>query len=168
MPTDRNTDPTLIYVMLAMAVTCCVTIAGQFFIKPAFTNIQADLALHDFEAAFEEVQHPAGSERLSLRSARGEFTGEEQGCDFFVGEVRQYDSSEEDILSAYAGQVVSGHPIQVLSLQEGQIPARLIYSLPGTLKDLAGWELPSDAGEPLYMVYLMIVDDEGDPELDCR
>ena len=104
-----------------------------------------------------------------MRTAMGDFTDSEQGCDFYVGEVRRYNGGEEVILAAYAHQAVSGNPIQVLFLEDGRIPDQMKHSLPEPLNDLAEWGLPSEAGQqPLYMVYLVVVGYEGDLRLDCR
>jgi hypothetical protein len=86
-----------------------------------------------------------------------------------VGEVRRYDGSQETVLAAYAHQEVKGNPLQVLFIENGQIPVQVSHSLPEPLNDLTGWELPSDVGQqPLYMVYLLVVDYEGSMRLDCR
>jgi hypothetical protein len=132
-------------------------------------NLTKNITLQEFETAFQDVQHAAGTERLSLRTAAGDFADSEQGCDFFVGEVRRHEGSQETILAAYTHQAVEGNPIQVLFIEGRQIPVQASHSLPAPLNDLAGWELPSDAGQqPLYMVYLLVVGYEGNWKLDCR
>lgn len=169
MPTDRNIDYSLIYVWIAIVVIIFLAIAGPLVIEPAMDNAMQNIALQEFEKAFQDVQHPAGTERLSLRTKVGDFSNSEQGCDFFVGEVRRYDGSQETILAAYADQKVEDNPIQVLFIEDGQIPAPMSHSLPEPLNDLAEWELASNADQqPLYLVYLFVVGDEGDMRLDCR
>jgi hypothetical protein len=42
------------------------------------------------------------------------------------------------------------------------------HSLPEPLDDIAGWELADVAQQPLYMVYLLVMDYEGNTKLDCR
>jgi len=96
-------------------------------------------------------------------------TARQRGCDFFVGQVRRNDGNQETILAAYAHQEVEGNPVQVLFIEDGQIPVQVSHSLPAPLNDLAGWELPSDAGQqPLYVVYLLVMGYEGNMKLDCR
>jgi hypothetical protein len=85
-------------------------------------NLTKNITLQEFETAFQDVQHAAGTERLSLRTAAGDFADSEQGCDFFVGEVRRYEGSQETILAAYTHQAVEGNPIQVLFIEGRQIP----------------------------------------------
>ena len=169
MATYRNVNHSLIYVMLAMVVICCLSIAGPFIIRPAMNNVVRAIALQEFETAFQEVQHPVGTESLSLRTTVGDFADSEQGCDFYVGEVRSYDGNEDVILAVYAHQVVRDNPIQVLFLEGGEIPVQMSHSLPEPLNDLMEWGLPSDAGQsPLYMVYVAVVGYEGDLGLDCQ
>jgi hypothetical protein len=169
MPTDRNVNYSLIYVLLAMVVICFLAIAGPLVIEPALNNLKKNMALREFETAFQDVQHAAGTERLALRTEAGSFADSERGCDFFVGQVRRYDGSQETILAAYAHQEVKGNPVHVLFIENGQIPVRMSRSLPEPLNDLAGWELPSGAEQqPLYMVYLSVVGDEGNMGLDCH
>ena len=151
----RRFDPTLIYVLLALLVILGLTIASPF-ISRLFDTLSADLASRRLEAAFQDVQHPDGTERLSAQTARGNFYGE-QGWDLFVGEIRCYEGNEETVLSAYAEQVVDGRAISVLFLENGEIPVETSHSFPEALSDIAAWGLdPDTRQEPLYMVYVMI------------
>jgi hypothetical protein len=66
-------------------------------------------------------------------------------------------------------QEVKGYPIQVVFLDGGQIPDQVGDSFPEPLNDLAGWELPPDVEQQaLYMVYLAILNYEGNQKLNCR
>lgn len=169
MPGHRNVDRSLLYVLLAIVLIVFLRVAGSLVIEPAWNHLGGSMALREIETAFREVQHPTGSERLSMRSEVGEFTGGEQGCDFYVGEVRRYEGSEEVVLAAYAGQSVNGNPLQVLFFEGGRIPVQMSRVLPEPLNDLAGWELGTGVGgQSLYMVYLLVVDAEGDRGYDCQ
>lgn len=169
MPYGRNVDYSLIKVWLAVIVIVLLTVLGDSVILPAFNNLQRSIELQGIEATFKELRHPIGTERLSLRTAAGDFSDSEQGCDFYVGEVRSFDGDEEIILAAYADQVVRDNPLQVLFLEGGEIAPQTSYSLPEPLNDLDEWELPSDVGRSrLYMVYLAIEGYAGEQELDCR
>ena len=168
MPTYRNTNYSAIYALLGMALICIMSIVGPFF-RPVINNLAGGTVLREFKTAFQDSQHPAGTERLSLHTKMGEFAGSEQGCDFYVGEVRRYDDNMKVILASYADQETSGYPLQVVFLEEGRIPDQVSSSLPEPLNDLAGWELPPGVEQqPLYLVYLMVVDHEGNLRLDCR
>jgi hypothetical protein len=169
MPTYRNVNYSLIYVLLALVIICLLTIAGPLVIDPATNNLKKSMALQEFKAAFQDVQHAAGTEHLSLHTEAGDFADGEQGCDFFVGQVRRYDGSQETILAAYAHQEVKGNPVHVLFIEDGQIPVQASHPLPEPLDDLAGWKLSSNAEQqPLYVVYLLVVGYEGSMGLDCR
>ncbi|OGO12839.1 MAG: hypothetical protein A2Y53_00985 [Chloroflexi bacterium RBG_16_47_49] len=168
MPYYRNTNYSPIYALLGMALICVMTIAGPVF-KPVMTNLAGGTVLREFKDTFQDVQHPAGTEHLSLRTKMGEFTGGVKGCDFFVGEVRRFPGNKEIILATYSTQTTTSNPLQVVFLESGQLPPQVSDSLPELLNDLAGWELPPGAGQqPMYMVYLLVVDNEGDLRLDCR
>jgi hypothetical protein len=169
MASYKNTSHSPIYVILVMVAICLLSIAEPRIIRPFVNRLAGNMTLWEFETAFQDIQHPTGTEPLSLRTAVGDFADSEQGCDFFLGEVRRYDGNEEVIRTAYVDQAVMDNPIQVLFLEDGRIPAQMGHSLPEPLGDLAGWELPSEVGrQPLYMVYLMVVGYEGDLRLDCR
>jgi len=169
MPAYRNTNYSLIFVLLAIGLICGLSIAGPRVIRPAMNKLAGSMVLQEFETAFQDVQHPAATERLSLRTVMGDFYDSVQGCDFYIGEVRRFTGSEEVILAAYVDQEVSGNPLQVVFLEGGRIPAWVRDSLPEPLNDLAGWELPPGVEQqPLYMVYFVVVDYDGELRLHCR
>jgi hypothetical protein len=169
MPNYRNTNLPLIYGLLAIVIICGFSIAGPFTLQPAMNDLAKNITLQEFETAFQDVQHPAGTERLSLRTKMENYVNNDEGCDIYVGEVRRYNSSEEVILAPYHDQEVNDNPIQVVFFESGRIPAVVSDSLPEPLNDLVGWGLPPGVKQqPLYMVYLMIVDFEGDLSIDCH
>jgi hypothetical protein len=169
MPSYRNTNYSLIYATLAIMVICCLTFAGPRYIRPATNKILGGIELRNYEKAFQDLQHPVGTTPLSLRTTMGVLTDAEQGCDFFVGEVRQFDGTQESISTAYTDQSVNDVPIQVAFLEDGQLPAQVGAFLPETINTLAGWDLPSgSAGHQMYLVYLLVVGFEGDLKLNCR
>ena len=165
----KNTNYSLIYATLAVIVVCILTLAGPLLIKPAFIKNIGGIELNRYENAFQDLQHPAGTTSLSLRSTLGVLTDAVQGCDFFVGEVRQYDGDREAISTFYTDQSVSGSPIQVEFLEGGQMPAQVSAFLPDPINTLTGWELPPGSeGQNMYLVYLLVVGFEGDMKLNCR
>ena len=165
----KNTNYSLIYATLAVIVVCILTLAGPLLIKPAFNTNIGEIELNRYENAFQDLQHPAGTTSLSLRSTLGVLTDAVQGCDFFVGEIRQYDGDREAISTFYTDQSVSGSPIQVTFLEQGQLPGEVSAFLPESLNTLAGWDLPSGIeDQPMYLVYLLVVGYEGDLKLNCR
>ena len=167
MPAYRNTNYSPLYALLGMTLICVLTIAG-FVFQPSLNNWAGKATLREFKLAFQAVQHPAGTESLSLRTSMGEFTGSGQGCDFFVGEVRRFNGMEEMIIKAYLDQAASGYPLQVVFLENRRIPDQVNASLPEALNDLAGWELPPGMDQqPMYLIYLVAADHVGDVKLDC-
>lgn len=169
MPTYKNTNYSMIYVMLAMIVICCLSIAGPRIIQPGINNIAGFFELREFENAFREIKHPPGTENISLHTKLGEFGGNEHGCDFFIGEVRHYEESEDFNFAAYIDQEVRAFPLQVLILDDGQIPNLAFDTIPAPLNNLAEWKLPSNVEQQsLYIVYLLVLDYEGDLKLNCQ
>ena len=62
----------------------------------------------------------------------------------------------------------SDYPIQVLFLDGWKIPDVTSVSMPEPMNDLAEWKLLSDVElNELYMVYLLVLDYEGDLKVDC-
>ena len=169
MPYDRYRDYSLIYVWIAIIIICCLTFAGPRYVQPIFNDMQAKIELQDFETTFSNIQHPAGTEQVSLRTLKGDFDGNGQGCDFFLGAIRNYAGDKETINTTYAGQMVKDYPIQMALLNGGQISEETAVNLPESLKNLAAWELPADTSEQsLYMVYLVVLDYGKDLKLKCK
>jgi len=165
----RNTDYSMIWVFLAIIVICVLTVASPY-VEKQFQSINNDLIgeekIQELEVAFQEIQHPAGTERISSRNFIGEFTGGKQGCDFFVGEIRSFSGEQEGVLTAYSDQQIIGNPVQTVSLDNMQIPDSVSSALPATLNNLADWKLPGVAEQrQLYLVYVTVADYG---ESDCR
>jgi hypothetical protein len=168
MPTYRNINYSPLIALLGVALICIISIGG-YTLRPVMNGLAGDMVLREFEAAFRNLQHPTGTERLSVQAKIGEFAGNKQDCDFFVGEVRSLDGSKETILSTYADQTLSGNPLGVVFLETGHLPDQANSSLPEPLNDLSNWEWPLGVEQqPLYLIYLMVTDYEGNVKLDCR
>ncbi len=168
MHTYPNKNYSLIYMWIAIGIICCLSIAGPRFIRPALDEIIGDLNLDSFEKAFQNLRHPTGTEYLSSRSELGDFGGSQLGCDLFLGEIRRYEVSQDGILTDYEEQDVRGYPIQVVTLEAGQIPGGTADLLPAPLNELAGWELPAGVDQgALYLVYVIIQDDESTLKFIC-
>ena len=169
MPTDRNVDYSLIYVLLAIVVICLLAFLGQRVIQPAFNDILGDIELQGFEKEFQDLHQLPGTEHLSVRATIGDFSDNEQGCDIFLGEVRRYVENEDEIIENYLGQDVKGYQIQIAFLDNGKIPNDVIQAIPEPLNNLAEWELPPKTDQQrLYLIYLLVLGYEGDTKLNCR
>jgi hypothetical protein len=168
MPNYRNTNYTLVYLWLAIGVIGCLLVAGPRLFQPALDNLIGDFNLRSFEKAFQGLQHPPESEYLDSRFELGDFGGSRQGCDLFLGEIRRYTGSQEIVLASYQEQDVRGHALQVVFLEGDQIPGAKVDSLPAPLDTLSGWELPPGVNQgSLYLVYMLILDDEGELKFNC-
>ena len=170
MPTHRNVNYTLIYVLLAVMVVCCLSVIGPRVIEPAVRDWAKETALQNFETGFQEVHHPPGTEHLSHRAAIGDFSNNDQGCDIFIGEVRRYHQHEDEIVEAYLGQDVKEYPIQVVFLDDGHMPDGVVEAFPETLESAAAWDLPEELEhqQELYLVYLVALGYQGIGNLRCR
>jgi hypothetical protein len=61
--------------LLALVLIYSLSMAGPLVIRPVMSKLAAYLALREFETAFQDVQHPANPERLSLHTIMGDFSG---------------------------------------------------------------------------------------------
>ena len=155
--------------LLGLFSVCYFTLLGGRLDDVMMRSMANVMALPDLLSEFQDLQHPTDTELLSARNQVGEFAGHNQGCDFFIGEVREYDTVQNAVLNAYLAQQVSGHQVQVLFLDGGWIPSEMEPVLPKPLDDLAEWRLPVDIEqESLYMVYVIVSDYGRDQGLDCR
>jgi hypothetical protein len=168
MATYPNKNYSLIYMWLAIALTGCLLFAGSRFIQPAFNKVMGDLNLRAFEKIFQGVEHPPGTETLASRSELGDFSSDPKGCTLFMGEIRRYEGNIDRILAAYEGQDVKGHPLQVIFLEKNHVLSGLGEPIPSSLADLEGWSLWADIDPgTLYLVYLLVMEDEGSVKFNC-
>lgn len=162
MPMAYHSRPnySLVVMYIAVAFTCLLLLLGQRVILPFFMDLTRDALLEDYQAAFEQVEHPAGTARLALRALVVYPGAGGQGCDLFVGELRRVSGQLDAIPAAYAGQQAGGAPLQVLLLEDGALPAAAGEMLPQSLGDLAGWELSDPVQAPDYLVFVLISGEE--------
>ena len=168
MPMAYHSRPNYapLHALLAMVLTCLLLFLGQRVIQPAFEGLTRETLLENYRAAFEQVRHPVGTERLALRALVIHPGASGQGCDLFAGELRRADGQLDAIPAAYAGQQAGGAPLQVLFLAEGALPASAGTMLPQPLGDLAGWDLPDPAQVPDYLVFVLLLGEDG--SYGCR
>ncbi len=167
MPYDRSANYELIYAFLAVIVICILNLLGPY-VNTIFKDTQRDITLQEFVTAFDKLQQPAQTTQISLKTAAGRFSTSQTGCDFFVGELRSYPGNQDEIRAAYAGQSVqNAGEIQLIFIQNGAIPLTGGQPFPESLKTLESWE-SAPAGQPLYIVYIVVTGYQGDSNLDCR
>jgi hypothetical protein len=58
MPTDRNTDFSILYAMLAILVIICVNVLSKCVVQPMMNDVSQKMELQELETAFNTVQHP--------------------------------------------------------------------------------------------------------------
>jgi hypothetical protein len=167
MPTDRNTEPSFIYAVLAVLVIICMSIVSRCT-KPMMNNVLKDMKLQEIEVAFSEIQHPGQTERITLQKAAGLLTDSSKSCDFFVGEVRSYSDNQDQILAYYAGQKVkSDGEIRVIFIEDKTIPVANKPDLPDAFNALSQWNIdPTRLEQPLYIVFVFLR--EYDKNIECR
>jgi len=166
---QRNVNYELIYVLLAVLVICLLTIFGSS-IQRLFNNLVITYTLGEFETTFTTIQHPAGTERLVLRKLAGNMAADDKGCDFFVGEMRRYEVSPEEITATYANQTLPDvGDLHILFIAGGAFPPDKNADLPEALNDLAEWNLAQDqTHQPLYLIYILVLDYQTGGISDCR
>ena len=60
MAHNRNINHSLLYVWVAMIILCCLSVFGDRIIQPVINNVSGNIALEEFETAFQDVQPPLG------------------------------------------------------------------------------------------------------------
>lgn len=105
MAIGRNRNYELIYVLIAMLVIICMCVLGRFTSEPML-HLAQDVQLREFEAALKSIQHPTQTKQISLKTLSGDIADSKKGCDYFVGEIRSYQGSRDEIINGYASQSV--------------------------------------------------------------
>jgi len=110
-----------------------------------------DLRFHSYKEAFREIHHPENSKLVGRYSFLGALDTQRlmyretftQGCDYIVGEIREYTGTQESIEAFYATQAV------ILDQDERKVSVRFIpMSTDGRL-DRHGWGKYGPNGERL-------------------
>lgn len=168
MPYYRNTSSAPLFALLGMVIICLMIFFTPRVLSTTLTKITGKTKLLEFEKDFEKIKHPQGSERISFRSNFGNFVQDPKGCDFFVGELRSYIGDADAVLTNYIGQTVDKYPPQVVLLESEQFPEEIKNVIPSPLNEMTNWNLPQTNEQQLiFLVYVLIVDYEGDLKLDC-
>ncbi|MBE0686156.1 MAG: hypothetical protein IH585_09160 [Anaerolineaceae bacterium] len=85
-----------------------------------------------------------------------------------MGELRSYIGDADAVLTNYIGQTVDKYPPQVVLLESEQFPEEIKNVIPSPLNEMTNWNLPQTNEQQLiFLVYVLIVDYEGDLKLDC-
>jgi hypothetical protein len=87
MPMAYHSRPnySLVIMYIAVAITCLLLFLGQRVILPFFEDLTRDALLEDYQTAYKQVEHPAGTARLALRALVVYPGAGGQGCDLLRG-----------------------------------------------------------------------------------
>jgi hypothetical protein len=125
-----------------------------------------NIQLSRYDRALRQLEHPLNTSRVTSKKDVLGFSMS-NGCDYFVGELRRYSGSSQEIEAFYASQPAHGSPlesIEFLFIEDGMLPEDTY--LPYTVDTLAEWGVPSPGpGEKLYIVYYWTF---GDAHFDYR
>lgn len=80
----------------------------------AVTMFPQDRIFSEYKKAFDEIQHPSGTKFIATFNSFGALYKTRvmykddfaQGCDYRVGEIRQYSGTKESIEAFYATQII--------------------------------------------------------------
>lgn len=147
-------------VVLVLISPFCV--CGMLFVGSAVAH---NHKLAEYEKQLRYLEHPPNTSCISLEKAVwGESTA--NGCDYFVGELRRYTGSTQDIVSFYQNGARSNRfyeDLAFLFFVGDDFPS---VSLPGRFAEPSDWEIsPSELQGPLYMIYFWTY---GDSFFDYR
>ncbi len=154
----------LVVLLVIFAIGCCVLLYAAGVPIHNYT-------LSQYSKDFHQVQHPPNTSLVKAKElvSRYEANG---ACVYFVGQLRRYSESRQEVQSFYAGQANNAslsHKLKVLFSENGEfsvgIPAyeRL---LPFGVRQVSDWQVsPPDLQGNLYLVYFSGV---GDSYFDYR
>lgn len=128
----------------AVPVSILLVILGILY----FGVFVHDVMLSGFARKYAAVKHPSGTQSLKHYRKLGLLIGNGNHCDLFVGELRSYAGSREQVLKSYSSQKfwspVSEEyiPVEVLFLENGKIKegrlyhGEIGYDLPDPVEDI--------------------------------
>lgn len=160
----------LIKVIIAILVIICISIISPLVIKPKMNDMAKDLALQELETAFNTINHPDNTERVSLEKVAGTLTDHSQGCDFFIGEVRSYQGPRDNIRAFYAGKSIKDYGVvRVIFIEDNSIPEANQSELPNNFNTLSQWNLePTRLLQSLYIVYVFSIEHKTGFDIQCQ
>jgi hypothetical protein len=112
-----------------------------------------------FEHVFQSLPHPTNTHSLGFEKRFGLLVGNGNHCDFFLGEIRTYNSSKEAVEKYYSAVIFKNpksgldEDVEISFIENGAFQR---FSLPYDLETLDGWKLKSAfTNQPLYLVYIL-------------
>jgi hypothetical protein len=160
---------TVLTLALAFIVLCLV--ACVIVLAPVIGDTMAhDRKLRRYQAALRAAPHPGGTLLVSAEKRVGLFVGNGHHCDYFVGELRQYSGSRQEIEEFYAGVSIEEHgPVSLLFVENGQFSGPARWTLPPRLDELSEWSVsPVELQIDVYLVYVLAPGFEPGHDIRCH
>jgi hypothetical protein len=170
VPYGQKPDTSLIKMIIAILVIICISIISPHVIEPMMNNVTKDITLQELETAFNGIDHPDNTERISLEKVAGTLSDNGKGCDFFVGEVRSHQGSRDNIRAHYDGKSIEDYgAVRVIFIEDNAIPEVNKLDLPNNLNTLSQWNLePAKIQQSLYIVYVFSIEHPTGFDTQCR
>lgn len=150
---SKRTVLTLVLTLIILCLVACVIVLAPVI----GDTIAHDRKLRRYQAALRDAPHPGDTLLVSAEKRVGLFVGNGNHCDYFVGELRQYSGSRQEIEEFYAGISIEGYgPVELLFVENGQFPEPARWTLPRKLDELAEWSVsPVELQADVYLVYVL-------------
>ncbi|MDQ3814525.1 MAG: hypothetical protein M3347_11310 [Armatimonadota bacterium] len=141
------------------ALVVLALLISPFFIHPLLNNRR----LRQVENSFAQLKHPAQSTLVRRVSDVGLLIGNSNHCDFFVGELRSYTGTQQQILNFYK-RSQTWHSLpdtgqagkHIVFVSQGVIPKSA--HLPYGYQKSEDWSITSQMKrQQLYLVYFLDV-----------
>ena len=137
----------ILVLILLIACCCCI---------PIFTRLNNDWKLHNYETQFLQISHPSSTSLIALET--GVFGVNANDCGYFVGEIRQYLGTRDEIEQFYAAQAATDEHFfrhtNLIFIEEGNFSTSGL--LPYDLESVSDWKIAtSDLEGDLYLYYFL-------------
>ena len=153
----------LLYIFLFVLGLAFTYIFVVIIFPFARDSISNNIKLKNMETALSRIEHPVGTSLISTRGAVGVLWGNSNHCDFYVGEMRQFDGDRQKVLDFYHSPDINIAFIENKIMPDGFTT----FDVPYELNTFADWGIsPADLPANLYLVYTF--DGLYDPGMDFR
>jgi len=163
---QKRTVLTLASACIVLCLVACVIV-----LAPVIGDTMAhDRKLRRYQAALNEAQHPDDTSLIRAEKRVGLYAGNGNHCDYFVGELRRYAGSRQEIEAFYAGVSIEEYGlVELLFVEDGRFPEQARQTLPPKLDELAEWsasaaELQAD----VYLVYVLVPGFDAGYDIRCH
>jgi hypothetical protein len=145
----------------------CIFCATLFV---GYDVVKNNLKLYRLADNFQSIQHYPHSQKVLSKRAVGLLRGNGNHCDFFVGQLRQYEGNKEDVKEFYPQwkDEIGGNYVGLVFLENSKFTDEDAYwNLPYDMNEESYWigEV-EDENERYFIVYFLDVGNE--PRFDIR